>query len=102
MKVAENDAEEEDKKRRIEKLQSKLLKLEDEIKKHIELEQIRKEHEIIEKMKRNPRAFYSYANRHRKIKCKIGPLIDFIGSSIITSKILISYEVGLRLVDIID
>ena len=29
-------------------------------------------------------------------------LIDFIGSSIITSKILISYEVGLRLVDIID
>ena len=80
VKVTENDAEEEDKKRRIEKLQSKLLKLEDEIKKHIELEQIRKEHEIIEKMKRNPRAFYSYANRHRKIKCKIGPLIDSSGN----------------------
>ena len=29
-------------------------------------------------------------------------LIDFIGSSIVTSEILISYEVGLRLVDIID
>ena len=29
-------------------------------------------------------------------------LVNFISSSIVASKILISYEVGLRLVDIID
>ena len=62
------------------KLEKQKREIEDKIKYSIETEEMRKEAEILEKIKLNPKAFYSYAQRKRKVKCKIGPLIDQNGN----------------------
>ena len=36
----------------------------------------RKEIEVIAKIKTNPRAFYTYAKKHCKTYCSVGPLTD--------------------------
>ena len=72
--------EKEDRDERIKKLQEKVMKIEEDIKKSVEAEYKRKENEAIEKIRQNPRAFYSYAKRFRKLKCKTGPLIDSNGN----------------------
>ena len=80
VKVARTEQEQIIKDDKITKLQAKVIKLEEEIRQSIEEESQRKEAEAISKIKCNPRAFYSYANRKRKQKCKIGPLIDSEGN----------------------
>ena len=65
---------------KIRKLECKKAEIEDKIKYSIETEEMRKEAEILEKIKVNPKAFYSYAQRKRKLKCKVGPLIDQNGN----------------------
>ena len=51
-------------------------KIETELKYLILEEQLRKEVEVLEKIKTNPKAFYSYAKRKMKVKSRIGPLKD--------------------------
>ena len=80
VKSVKSHHEQEVRDERIKKLQEKVMKIEEDIKKSVEAECKRKEDEAIEKIKLNPRAFYSYANRKRKLKCKIGPLIDSNGN----------------------
>ena len=80
VKIAKTEQEQIIKNKKIEKLQAKVSQLEDDIRQNIEEEVKRKEEEVIRKIKSNPRAFYSYANRKRKRKCKIGPLIDSEGN----------------------
>ena len=36
--------------------------------------------EVLEKIKTNPKAFYSYAKRKKKVKSRIGPLKDKEGN----------------------
>ena len=51
-------------------------KIETELKYSIIEEQLRKEVEILDKIKTNPKAFYSFAKRKMKVKSRIGPLKD--------------------------
>ena len=65
---------------KIRKLEERKAELENQIKQSIINEEKQKEEEALRKIKINPRAFYSYANRKRKCKCRIGPLIDHNGN----------------------
>ena len=76
LKPVHNDIETSDRNQKISKLNSKQLETEEKIKQSIKEEVRRKEEDAIQKIKLNSRAFYSYANRQRKVKTKIGPLID--------------------------
>lgn len=60
-------------------LQSEKEQIESAIKLSIQEEQRRKEASVLEKIKTNPKAFYTYANQKRKIKCRIGPLKNKAG-----------------------
>ena len=79
-KPAETEQEIKTKDNKIKKLEEQKADIEAKIKYSIETEEMRKEAEILEKIKANPKAFYSYAQRKRKIKCKVGPLIDQNGN----------------------
>ena len=63
-------------KEKIEKLEKKKAKLEIEIRDSIRKEAIKKEVEVIEKIKTNPRAFYTYAKKKSKTHTNISPLVD--------------------------
>ena len=58
--------------------------IETKIKLSILEEQSKKELSVLEKIKTNPKAFYSYSKQQSKVKCKIGPLKDKNGK--LTSK----------------
>ena len=55
-------------------LENRLLSVNEELKKSHQEEVTRREKDVVEKVKCNPKAFYSYANSKRKGKPKIGPL----------------------------
>ena len=80
VKPAETKQQIESRDNKIIKLEKQKSEIEDKIKYSIETEDMRKEAEILEKIKLNPKAFYSYAQRKRKVKCKVGPLIDQNGN----------------------
>ena len=61
---------------KIEKLLKKKAKIEIELLDCVKSDLERKEAEMIAKIKTNPRAFYSYAKRHCKTHCSVGPLTD--------------------------
>ena len=60
----------------IEKLEKKKEALELQIRESIKIEQEKNEINAIEKMKTNPKMFYSYVKKFRKTESKIGPLKD--------------------------
>jgi hypothetical protein len=61
---------------KIDKLMKKKEKLEIELRDCIRDELEKKEIEVISKIKSNPRAFYTYAKKHCKTHCSVGPLTD--------------------------
>ena len=61
---------------KIEKLEKKKAKLEIEIRDSIRKEALKKEVDVIEKIKTNPRAFFTYAKKKSKTHTNIGPLVD--------------------------
>ena len=61
---------------KLEKLMKKKEKLEIRLRDGIRDEMERKEIEVIAKIKTNPRAFYTYAKKHCKTYCSVGPLTD--------------------------
>ena len=79
-KPVKNKKQEESRDNKVKKLEDQKIEVEAKIKYSIETEEARKEAEILEKIKVNPKAFYSYAQRKRKLKCKVGPLIDESGN----------------------
>jgi hypothetical protein len=58
------------------KLMKELDKIEDELHNSYKQSRINKENEAIDKMKINPKFFFSYASKFSKSKNKIGPLIN--------------------------
>ena len=61
---------------KIDKLMKKKEKLEIELRDCIRDELEKKEIDVISKIKTNPRAFYTYAKKHCKTYCSVGPLTD--------------------------
>ena len=61
---------------RIEKLEKKKASLEIQIRDSIRAEAVKRELDVIEKIKTNPRAFFTYAKRKSKTHTNIGPLVD--------------------------
>ena len=61
---------------KIEKLEKKKASLEIQIRDSIRAEALKKEMDVIEKIKTNPRAFFTYAKRKSKTHTNIGPLVD--------------------------
>ena len=64
---------------KIRKLEEKKRNLEIQITESINQERKLKERKLIEKMKTNPKSFYTFAKSKCKIKCKVGPLRDTNG-----------------------
>ena len=64
------------------KLMKHLYKIESELNNSYKQSRIKKETEAIDKMKSNPKFFFSYASKFSKSKNKIGPLIDAEGETI--------------------
>ena len=61
---------------KLEKLHKRRCQLEIDIRDSIKEEAIKKEIEVIKKIKTNPRAFFSYSKKKSKIITSIGPLVD--------------------------
>ena len=53
-----------------------LAKIEVELKESLDKHRRKKETEAISKIKRNPKFFFSYANKHSKTRNKVGPLLN--------------------------
>ena len=73
VKPTHTEMETKDRDKKISKLQTKQMEVEEKIKQSLQDEAQRKEDEAISKIIQNPKAFYSYANRKRKHKSNIGP-----------------------------
>ena len=80
VKTVQTELEIKNRDNKVRKLEERKAELENQIKQSIINEEKQKEEEALRKIKINPRAFYSYANRKRKCKCRIGPLIDHNGN----------------------
>ena len=63
-------------KEKLENLMKKKESLELKIRDCINKEQVDNEKALIRKIKTNPKAFYTYAKKHCKSHCSVGPLID--------------------------
>lgn len=61
---------------KLEKLNKRRGQIEIDIRDSIKEEALKKELEVINKIKTNPRAFYSYAKKKSKVITSIGPLLD--------------------------
>ena len=61
---------------KLRKLNKKRAEIEIEIRDSIREEKVKKEMDVIKKIKTNPKAFYSYAKKNSKTHTSIGPLID--------------------------
>ena len=61
---------------KLEKLNKKKATLEIQIRDSIRDEALKKEKEVVEKIKTNPRAFFTYAKKMSKTYTSIGPLLD--------------------------
>ena len=58
------------------KLMLRLQKIEKELEENQKRWKMSKEKEALTKIKKNPKYFYNYANKHAKLKNKVGPLIN--------------------------
>ena len=58
------------------KYQKEIEKIEKELKEHYEKRRNKQENDAIKKIKKNPRAFYSYAKRFSKVHSGVGPFYD--------------------------
>ena len=65
----------------IEKLEKKKAEVEEKIMNSIRIQNEQRELEAINKMKSNPKMFFSYVKKFRKTESKIGPLIDKDGET---------------------
>ena len=61
---------------KLEKLNKRRGQIEIDIRDNIKEEALKKELDVINKIKTNPRAFYSYAKKKSKVITSIGPLVD--------------------------
>ena len=53
-----------------------LATIEAELKESIQKHRKKQENDAVSKIKMNPKYFYSYANKHSKIRNKVGPLLN--------------------------
>ena len=63
----------------LKKLNSDKTEIESAIKNSILNDRRKKEDAVLEKIKTNPKAFYTFAKQNSKVKCRIGPLKDSEG-----------------------
>ena len=64
------------------KLMKTLEQIENELEVNYKRMKLKKEGEALGKIKRNPKYFYSYANKFSKIKTRVGPLADSNGETV--------------------
>ena len=64
------------------RLMKTLLIIEEDLESSYKSMKIKKDKEAMGKIKRNPKYFYSHANKFSKIRSKVGPFIDETGNTI--------------------
>ena len=64
------------------RLMKSLQVIEEDLERRYKTMKLKMENEALGKIKRNPKYFYSYANKFSKIRTKVGPLIDNEGNTL--------------------
>ena len=64
------------------RLMKSLQLIEEDLERRYKTMKLKMENEALGKIKRNPKYFYSYANKFSKIRSKVGPLIDNEGNTL--------------------